>query len=74
VVSIDNYANGKMKNYNIENKPMIIYAGQEVTTNNWFTHIDPTDERFYNVKAVEYTPKTIEEIEKEYNISIECRV
>jgi len=63
-----------MKNYNIENKPMIIYAGQEVTTNNWFTHIDPTDERFYNVKAVEYTPKTIEEIEKEYNISIECRV
>ena len=49
---------------------MIIYAGQEVSTNNWFTHIDPTDERFYNTKTVEYTPKTIEEIENEYNIKV----
>mgnify|MGYP003333358557 FL=1 len=47
-----------------------IYAGQEKTTNNWFTFIDPTDDRFYNIKTIEYTPKSIEEIENEYGISI----
>lgn len=50
---------------------MIVYAGQEVTTNNWFTHIDPTDERFYNIKEINYTPKTLSDIESEYNIKVE---
>ena len=49
---------------------MLIYAGQEVTTNNWFTHIEPTDKRFYNIKTIEYTPKTIEDIGIEYNIKV----
>lgn len=47
-----------------------IYAGQEKTTNNWFTHIDPSDERFYNIKTIEYKPKSLEDIEKEYNLKI----
>jgi len=49
---------------------MIVYAGQEITTNNWFTHIEPNDPRFYNIKTIEYTPKTIPEIESEYNLTI----
>jgi hypothetical protein len=49
---------------------MIVYAGQEKTTNNWFTHIDPTDERFYNIKEIQYHPKTIHQIEEEYNLTI----
>ena len=53
---------------------MIIHAGQEKTTNNWYTHIEPTDKRFYNIKTIEYTPKTIEDIEEEYNISIKVVV
>ena len=52
------------------NNPIIIYAGQEKTTNNWFTHIDPTDAKFYNIKTIEYRPKTILQIEEEYNIRI----
>ena len=49
---------------------MIIYAGQEITTNNWFTHIEPNDPRFYNIKTIEYTPKTIEDIESKYKITV----
>jgi hypothetical protein len=49
---------------------MIIYAGKEKTTDNWFTHIEPDDERFYNIKAIEYTPKTIEDIENDYGVKI----
>lgn len=49
---------------------MIIYAGQEKTTNNWYTHIEPTDPRFYNIKTINHTPKTLKEIEEEYNIGI----
>jgi hypothetical protein len=47
-----------------------IYAGQEVSTNNWFTHIDPSDDRFYNIKTIEYNPKSLEDIEREYNIKV----
>jgi hypothetical protein len=52
---------------------MIIHAGQEVSTNNWFTHIDPSDDRFYNIKTIEWQPKSIEDIEREYNIKIEVQ-
>ena len=52
------------------NHPVTIYAGQEKTTNNWFTHIDPTDERFHNIKIIQHRPKTILQIEEEYNIRI----
>ena len=51
-------------------KPSIIYAGQEITTNNWVTHIDPTDPKYHNIKEIKYQPKTIQEIEEEYNLSI----
>ena len=49
---------------------MLIHAGQEVSTNNWFTHIDPSDDRFYNIKTIEYKPKSLEDIEREYNIKV----
>lgn len=49
---------------------MLIYSGQEVTTNNWFNLINPDDPRFYNIKVTEYTPKSLEQIESDYNIQI----
>ena len=49
---------------------MIIYAGQDKNNNNWFTHIDPSDDRFYNIKTIEWQPKTLEDIEREYNIKV----
>ena len=52
------------------NNSIIIYAGQEKTTNNWFTHIDPTDKRFHNIKEIKHRPKTILQIEEEYNLRI----
>jgi hypothetical protein len=47
-----------------------IYAGQDKTNDNWFTHIEPTGDRFYNIKTIHYVPKTIEDIEKEYDIKV----
>ena len=49
---------------------MIIYAGQDKTNDNWFTHIEPTDDRFYNIKTIEWQPKSIEDIGAEYNMKV----
>jgi hypothetical protein len=49
---------------------MIVYAGQDKNNNNWFTHIDLSDDRFYNIKTIEWQPKTLEDIEREYNIKV----
>ena len=52
---------------------MIVYAGQDKTNDNWVWCIEPTDDRFYNIKTIEWQPKTIEDIEREYNIRIEVQ-
>ena len=52
---------------------MIIHAGQDKNNNNWVTHIDPSDDRFYNIRTIEWQPKSIEDIEREYNIRIEVQ-
>lgn len=49
---------------------VIIYTGQEVSTNNWVWYIDPTDDRFYNIKTIEWQPKNLEDIGKEYNMKV----
>ena len=49
---------------------VIIYTGQEVSTNNWVWYIDPTDDRFYNIKTIEWQPKNLEDIGKEYKMKV----
>jgi len=49
---------------------MIVYAGQDKTNDNWVWCIEPTDDRFYNIKTIEWQPKSIEDIEIEYGIKV----
>jgi hypothetical protein len=48
----------------------VIYAGQDKTNDNWVWCIEPTDDRFYNIKTIEWQPKSIEDIGKEYGIKV----
>ena len=52
------------------NNTIIIHTGQDKTNDNWFWCIDPTDDRFYNIKTIEWKPKSLEDIGKEYNIKV----
>lgn len=49
---------------------VIVHTGQDKTNDNWVWYIDPTDDRFYNIKTIEWQPKSIEDIGKEYNIKV----
>ena len=55
------------------NNTITIHTGQDKTNDNWLWYIDPTDDRFYNIKTIEWQPKSLEDIGKEYGIRIEVQ-
>jgi hypothetical protein len=48
---------------------MLIYAGQN-ECGNWVWGIEPNDPNYTHIKAIQYVPKTIKDIESEYNLRI----